>query len=423
MLKIIAIATCCSLALSGFGQDIQFEAVNKLPAFINTGCEEIMPLVSTDGKSLYFARAACNVNTGGEGAGSDIWQSEFNTQTKEWSRPRNTVSVFNDKGHNAVVGISADGQTIYQLNTSAGRRIKGVYFSKKSNDKWSQPELEPIDFLETEEYFGLYVSPDFKTIVASMKSEDGAGEEDLYVSRKNGAGVWSKPLNLGSVINTIGFEISPFLTPDTKRIYFASNGHRGLGGSDIFYSDRLDESWTQWSKPVNLGSVINTEGFDAYFSMNDSVAWFSSSSGVSSDIYRAKVRKPVDPARIQVSDIVAEASSMLSDLTDDTYDSLEAYTKSVFVTFEKGTAILSADAVNQLDDAVDLIRKSGQGKLTLVAYSNSAETGSLWDKRLDEIRTYLRRKSGLDLMIDHEIIRVDVSDSARKGSVVEVRYN
>jgi len=426
MVKSATLAIVCWLLAIGYcvAQDIEFEALNKLPAFINTSCQEIMPLATSDGKTLYFARVACNANTGGASAGSDIWMSEYNPKTKEWGRPKNPGDVFNDRSNNAVVGMAADGKTVYLINTSPAKRIKGIYVSKNTGGKWSHPELEPIAFLETEEYFGIYVSPDLRTIIASMKREDGAGEEDLYVSRKN-AGKWSEPVNLGTTINSIGFEISPFLSTDGKRLYFASNGHRGLGGSDIFYSDRLDEAWTKWSAPVNLGNVINTEGFDAYFTMNDSVAWFSSSNGVSSEIYRAKIKQPEDETKLQVNSILEEATSMIADLTDDTYDSLSSVTQSVFVSFEKNTAVLSAEAIRHLDETAALVRTKRLGKLKLIAYVDTynGEKSQLWDKRLEEIRNYLRQKSGVDLMIDHEIVPADASQSASRASVVEVRYN
>lgn len=404
-------------------QDIEFESLNKLPSSINTSCEEILPMVSPDGKTLYFARAICDSNTGGRAGGSDIWISEYNSQSKEWMRPKNAGVAFNDRGHNAVVGMSADGKTIYMINTAPGRKIKGVYYSKNENGKWSHPQLEAVPFLETEEYFGMYVAPDFKTIVVSMKREDGNGEEDLYVSHKAG-GKWSEPMSLGNTINTIGFEISPFLSADGKRLYFASNGHRGLGGSDMLYSNRLDDSWASWSQPVNLGNVVNTESFDAYFSMNDSIAWFSSNNGTSTEIYRAKIRKPEDPKKLAVNSILEEATSMIADLTDDTYDSLESFNKSIFVSFEKNTAVLSADAAEHLDEAVALIKNRRPGKLKLIAYVNTynGENSQVWDKRLEEIRNYLRQKSGIDLMIDQEVVRADVSKNARAG-VVEVRYN
>lgn len=422
---VLLLVVGCCFTLFGVGQDVEFESVSKLPATINTACEEILPWVSPDGRTLYFARVSCDRNTAGKSGGADIWYSEYDPKLREWSRPRNSGNVFNDKGHNAIVGMSSDGQTIYQVNTAPSKKIKGVYYSKRENNKWTEPRLEAIPFLETEEYFGMYVAPDLRTIIASMKRSDGSGEEDLYVSRKNSEGKWSDPLNLGSVVNSIGYEISPFLSADTRRLYFASNGHRGLGGSDIFYSNRLDDTWTSWSNPVNLGNVVNTERFDAYFTMNDSVAWFSSASGISTDLYKVKIRGPEDRKKDEVTSILEEANSMLADLTDDTYDSLAVYTQSVYVSFEKNTANLSADAISHLDEAVAAIRSRKQGKLTLVAYANSSigETGQLWDRRLDTIRNYLRQKSGIDLMINHEIIKVDISQSAGRGSVVEVRYN
>lgn len=285
----VAIVCCLFLAVNSFGQALTFESLNKLPAYINTACDEILPVSSPDGKTLYFARVACAANEGGVNGGSDVWLSQYNFANKEWSKPKNAGEVFNDKGNNAIVGMSSDGSVIYQINTTPLKRIKGIYVARKEKGKWSAPELEPIEFLETQEYFGMYVSPDLQTVIVSMKRDDGAGEEDLYVSRKLNE-VWTQPKNLGASINTTGFEISPFLSSNTKRLFFASNGHKGHGGSDIFYCDRLDDTWTRWSEPVNLGDVINTDGFDAYFTMNDSVAYFTSSNGKSTEIYRAKVR-------------------------------------------------------------------------------------------------------------------------------------
>ncbi|MEI9920433.1 MAG: hypothetical protein WDO14_16800 [Bacteroidota bacterium] len=414
MVKWLFVVGCSLLVISAAAQDIEFESLNKLPASINTKADEIMPLLSSDGKTLYFSRI---------GSGSDVFVVEYYFKTKEWTRPKMADDDFNSKVNNAIVGMSADGQSVYHINTSPSKRIKGIYVSKRSNGKWLSPELEPIPFLETEEYFGIYVSPDLQTVIASMKHDDGVGEEDLYVSRKR-SGEWSEPVNLGTTINSIGFEISPFLSADGKRLYFASNGHRGLGGSDIFYSDRLDETWTKWSVPVNLGNVINTEGFDAYFSMNDTVAFFSSGSGGNSEIYRAHIRQPEDESKLQVNNIVEEATSMIADLTDDTYDSLSSVSQSSFVAFEKGTAVLSGEAVKRLDEMAAVIKVNRTGRLKLIAYVNgSGEKNQLWDQRLEEIRDYLRKRSGVDLVIDHELIPADVSRSASTASVVEVRYN
>ena len=135
----------------------------------------------------------------------------------------------------------------------------------------------PVPGLDTEDFLGAYVSPDLKVIIFSMNGAESRGNEDLYISLKNAKGEWSKPRNLGSTINTSGFEMAPFLSPDKRRLYFSSNGHPGYGNSDIFYSDRLYESWDVWSAPKNLGLKINSPAFESFFSIyHDSVAFFAS---------------------------------------------------------------------------------------------------------------------------------------------------
>ena len=132
-----------------------------------------------------------------------------------------------------------------------------------------------------------------------MKAQDGYGEEDLYVTTRDSVGHWSRPINLGTTINTKGFEISPFLSADKKRLFFASNGHPGFGDADIFFSERLYDSWEVWSAPRNLGENLNSKGFDAFFSIyGDSVAYFSSNrSGGLADIYTAKVAPQAAPVK------------------------------------------------------------------------------------------------------------------------------
>src|SRR5690606_26812019 len=86
-------------------------------------------------------------------------------------------------------------------------------------------------------------------------------------------------------------EFSPFLSADKKRLYFSSTGHKGFGDADIFYCDRLYNSWDTWSAPRNLGDKINTKSFEGYFSLyGDTIAYFASNrDGRYSDIYKIKV--------------------------------------------------------------------------------------------------------------------------------------
>lgn len=247
-------------------QDLNFGDPEKLPKTINSSVEESMPLLSPDGKSLYFTRFSSIDNVGGKYAGIDVWFSE--RDGRGWKTATNKNIPFNNANNNGIVGISTDGNIFFLIETSPYKKIKGIYFSKKSKGTWSKPEFVSIPGIDSQGHIGFYVAPDFSIIIMSMKGSDSVGEEDLYFSLRDQNGKWSKPKNMGSSINTTGFEISPFLSADKNRLYFSSNGHSGQGDADVFYSDRLYNSWDTWSVPRNLGSKINSKVFVACFGYN-----------------------------------------------------------------------------------------------------------------------------------------------------------
>jgi len=280
------------LPVIAFSQNREFTVPEKLSARVNTEYEEMMPLVSPDGNSLYFARFSSPDNTGGKYTGSDVWISSYDASARDWGKARNAGDLFNSKDNSAVAGISANGEILYVLQTTASRKTNGIYVSKRTGKDWGKPEFLAIPGIDTDKFLGIYVSPDFDVIFLSMQATDSHGEEDLYVCFKDNGGLWTKPKNLGPSINTKGFEISPFLSPNKQRLYFSSNGHKGLGDADIFFSDRLYNSWETWSTPQNLGNAINSKGFDAYFSIyGDSVAYLASNRGNgTSDLYRTRLQ-------------------------------------------------------------------------------------------------------------------------------------
>ncbi|PCJ85859.1 MAG: hypothetical protein COA57_07015 [Flavobacteriales bacterium] len=272
----------------------EFERPTKLNEQINSPAEESMPLPASN--RLYFARAFHQKNTGGIWSGLDIWHSKKNNSSN-WDNSTNKLPKLNTEGNNAVVGVSTDGNTLYLLNKykSNGKMQLGVSLSKKSGSEWSAPETLEIPNLFTEgNYYSFYMHPAEKILIISMAGEDSFGEEDLYVSSKNEAGEWSAPKHMGAIINSKGFETSPFLSEDTKTLYFSSNGHGGFGDGDIFATIRIDTSWANWSQPVNLGEKFNSEKFDAFFAINGNEIYFSSNRNDSlSNIYYSKFVPPI----------------------------------------------------------------------------------------------------------------------------------
>lgn len=265
--------------------------VKLLSDSINGPAEESNPILSHDGRTLYFVRTFSEENTGGNLAGQDIWYSRLK-EDSTWSEAGNLASL-NTIGNNMVVGLSRHSDALYLLNSYSGplREKWGIaYSTKDEHGLWTPPKEYDVIFNNTGDFRGYFVSSDGNIILLSSNAEDSYGEEDIYIYIKEN-GEWQEPIHLGPGINTPGFEISPFLTEDGQRIFFASNGHGGFGDADIFMIERLDDTWETWSKPVNLGPAINTKSFDAYLSLNSGgLAFYSSSkNGDYADIYSALI--------------------------------------------------------------------------------------------------------------------------------------
>src|SRR5690606_37067596 len=275
-------------SLEAGAQVVQFSQPIKLGTEINSDDEELAPMLSPDGQTLYFSRAFHGKNTGGKYAGTDIWISRKDANGN-WTPAVKAGDLWNNKRSNAVIGISHDGATVYLLN--AYNNKSGISFSRLVNGKWTAPEFIPVPGINRDDFVSVYVHPSFDVMLISMKGRGSYGEEDLYVSLRDSLGNWNQPRNLGPSINTSGFESSPFLSADKRRLYFSSNGHPGFGDADIFYSDRLYDSWETWTTPRNLGDHINSEQFDAYFSYHSdsSITFISNRNGSSVDIFMTKL--------------------------------------------------------------------------------------------------------------------------------------
>ncbi len=267
--------------------------------------EEKEPILSTDGSMFFFTRMFDPNYNGGE-YDQDIWVSKIKDGSVSKPSP---ITSLNNKYNNSVVGISSDGKTIYLLDAYSGKKdlAKGCAYSKKDEDGWSKPIRLEIPELDIEgDFYGFYMTPDEKVLFISYNGPNSKGEEDLYISVKTND-VWSKPTNLGSTINSAGYEISPFLTASMDTLFFSSNGRGGEGDADIFYSIRKGDSWTEWSEPENLGNVINTPKFDAYFILKGNTAyWASNRNSERTDLFSATI---LPPAPIEVTTDIKNPSA------------------------------------------------------------------------------------------------------------------
>jgi outer membrane protein OmpA-like peptidoglycan-associated protein len=270
--------------------------VEPLDKNVNSDVSELNPLLSPDGKTLYFSRRNHPDNVGGVDDKEDIWYSELGEDGK-WQLAKNMGPQFNNESPNFLNAITAtpDGKSVIMIlgNKYVEGKKKmqaGVSISSKVGGHWTKPVALNItneyNFSDKANYF---LTNNRKTMLMSLQREDSRGDRDLYVTFMQDDSIWTEPLNLGRVVNTAAEESAPFLAADDKTLYFSSKGFSGFGGNDIYVSKRLDDTWTKWSEPENLGPTINSAQEDLFFNIpaNSEFAYYSR--GVSEtnlDIFR-----------------------------------------------------------------------------------------------------------------------------------------
>lgn len=267
---------------------------------VNSDVNELNPILSPDGKTLYFSRSNHPDNSGGKKDKEDIWYSELGADGK-WQLAKNAGAPLNNEYPNFVSSISSttpDGKSVIMLlgnkyDEKGDSKLAGVSMSSNVGGNWTKPvALKIEDDYNFHEKANYFLANNRKTLLMSVQREDTRGDRDLYVSFMRADSSWSRPLNLGAVVNTAGEESAPFLALDDKTLYFSSNGFSGYGGTDIYVSKRLDDTWTNWSEPENLGPDINSPKEDLFFNIpaNSEYAYYSR--GVSdnnTDIFRIKL--------------------------------------------------------------------------------------------------------------------------------------
>lgn len=265
----------------------------RLGPNINSEYNEVGPVVAPDGKTLYFSRFNHPENIGGVDDEEDIWYAEWDDDSKTWLPARNIGPPLNNKDANYVNSASTEGDGVGLLlgneYTKNGKVKPGLSLAHQSDSGWTLPEAVKIkNFYNLSTLSEFDLSNDETILLSSIEREDSYGLVDLYVSFKDSTGIWTEPLNLGPIINTAHEEISPNLLEDNKTLFFSSAGFGGYGGQDIMVTERLDDTWTNWSKPQNMGPGLNTEADEVHLSLHEgsSMGFFAREVNGNSDIFQ-----------------------------------------------------------------------------------------------------------------------------------------
>ena len=315
----------------------------------------------------------------------DIYISEWDSANNQWGRSRPIPGKLNTEGHDASLSISPDGQQIYIYRNDGVAYIGDIFVSKKrkSSGTWGTPK--PLDKPINSSYFesSACLSADgnklyFTSERIGKKNPKAAGA-DIYVSERISKSEWGEPKNLGPVINTLYDEASVFIHPDGKTLFFSSKGHMSMGGHDIFMS-KLNDDGT-WSKPENLGYPINSVDDDVHFtlSVDGKEAYYSAvkTGGMGErDIYKIDMSNyPILSEGVSTNlsilkGIISSGEDMIAAkiIFKNTFGEEVANTSSneegdYFITLtggEKYTLVISAEGYKSLTKEVDLPLGKGE---------------------------------------------------------------
>lgn len=287
----------------------QLVAIKNIGLPVNSEDSEYAPVINASGTKLYFTYRGVNSEGGkqltpgqkDEEKGTyfeDIYYAEKINDTL-WDKPK-PIKELNTIYHEALLSVSQDEKQMFLYrNTSGG--TGDIFISRNINGKWSTPEKLKGEVNTSSWEGSAFLSPDGKYLYFASERPGGYGGKDLYRAKLID-GKWKKIENLGPQINTKADEDSPVLFGDGNILFFSSNGHKSIGGFDIFRSDNING---KWSEPINVGAPVNTPKDDIFFTItaDGSVACLSSDRKGSigrQDIYEIQPGLIGKPAKLVV---------------------------------------------------------------------------------------------------------------------------
>jgi outer membrane protein OmpA-like peptidoglycan-associated protein len=222
----------------------------------------------------------------------------------EYTMPKPVPELFTNGSDDGPASFSKDGNEVFITRTvKSPDRTKNdneegpavqlkIFSATRTGDKWSK--MKPF-FFNSNKYSVGYpsLSPEGNALYFISDIDGGYGGTDIYVAARDGS-VWNPPINLGPIVNTFGNEMFPFVA-ENGDLYFASDGHPGFGGLDIFVTRKVGNVWLI---PQNLGKPINSSYDDFALAMynNDSIGLFSANrpgGRGEDDIYSFRVVGPL----------------------------------------------------------------------------------------------------------------------------------
>lgn len=266
-----------SFAENAVKSPVPFEPKNLGPN-VNTRFEEYLPTLTADEQTLIVTVKMPDdtLRNDWNNSSEDFYMSK--KVDGQWQKRSNVGPPINTPANEGAQCISPDGQFLFYTlcNSPGGMGRCDIYFSMKEGKKWGIPKNvgPPINSKYWDSQPSL--SSDGNTLYFVSNRPGGKGEKDIWASSLTKDGYWGTPVNLGDSINTAYSDMSPFIHPDNKTLYFASEGQPGMGRHDIFYARMKKDG--SFGTPVNIGYPINTSGdeFSLIVNSKGNLAYFAS---------------------------------------------------------------------------------------------------------------------------------------------------
>ncbi len=282
---------------------------------VSTIDDDYLPLISPDGSLAFYTRAYLKKDI--SSAIGERFVEEFvvaeaiDKEGLVFTKGKAMPAPFNTGKNQGAATITIDNRIMYlticEFVSRDYENCDLFYTYRIGENSWSEfvnlgPNVNGRFTWESQPS----ISADGRTLYFSSIRESNIGfnpnnpTSDIYFSEKDDNGNWGPAQNIGTVINTSGNEKTPFIHSDSQTLYFASDGHPGVGGYDIFYSKFRDG---EWSKPINIGYPINTPHDDLSFivSTTGDKAYFASNKLKGKggwDIYAFDLYEEARPERV-----------------------------------------------------------------------------------------------------------------------------
>ena len=236
----------CKFAIKSISKPLIINPL-ELPKSVNKFQSQYFPVLTADRETLIY--------TGNQDSDENLYVASVKGNV--WTEPISISEKINTKENEGTASISADGRTLV-FTSCGGRKGFGscdLFISYKQGDNWISPQNLGSNINSGEWESQPSLSADGRTLYFVSDRKGSLGKRDIWMSKLDSINTWTKAINLGNPVNTTEDDLSPFIHANGKTLFFASEGHIGMGGLDLYFTENQQN---KWKTPENLGYPLNT---------------------------------------------------------------------------------------------------------------------------------------------------------------------